>query len=402
MATTLRRRPPNGGPDMDPCTLFRATVNSAGTRRVQGWQLSSFCQWAKTTPEDFLQRAEKNRRVAEDTILKYLFTLRERMDQGKMAPGTVKGYIGPIVKFLRVNDAPINRDRVYAFIPQDPGTAEDRLPTREEKQRAAADSDPRLRLYVKMAASSGIRVGAVGGEEGSKTAPGAWMKLKHLAPIERGGKIVAARLDVYPWSPKDKHYTFISGEAWDEWEHYRKYREANGEKIGPESPIFRNLFQRNRAGEDIRPVGVAAFRVQIYKRFNKLGLGGSGFMPTHGFRKDFKTSLERAGVKSLHVEMLMGHNVGLAANYYRPEEKDILGDYLKAIPFLTILGTPGDVAEAGEKMKAMEERLRLLEAERLQAEPYKRTTLQLAAALETILDTRPELKPIIKMALEKT
>jgi predicted ATP-dependent Lon-type protease len=34
--------------------------------------------------------------------------------------------------------------------------------------------------------------------------------------------------------------------------------------------------------------------------------------------------------------MLMGHNTGLAINYYRPNENEILDDYLKAIPILTI------------------------------------------------------------------
>jgi hypothetical protein len=42
-------------------------------------------------------------------------------------------------------------------------------------------------------------------------------------------------------------------------------------------------------------------------------------------------------MKSLHVEMLMGHNVGLADNYYRPTSQEILQDYLKAVPELTIL-----------------------------------------------------------------
>ena len=49
---------------------------------------------------------------------------------------------------------------------------------------------------------------------------------------------------------------------------------------------------------------------------------------SHGLRKFFKTQCEQAGMKSLHVEMLMGHNVGLASNYYRPPESDLLEDYM--------------------------------------------------------------------------
>ena len=42
-------------------------------------------------------------------------------------------------------------------------------------------------------------------------------------------------------------------------------------------------------------------------------------------------------MKSLHIEMLMGHDTGLAENYYRPSEQEILQDYLHAVPDLTIL-----------------------------------------------------------------
>lgn len=59
------------------------------------------------------------------------------------------------------------------------------------------------------------------------------------------------------------------------------------------------------------------------------------FQADHGFRKFFKSTAERH-MKSLHVEMLMGHDVGLAENYYRPTEADLLTDYARAIPELTI------------------------------------------------------------------
>ena len=38
----------------------------------------------------------------------------------------------------------------------------------------------------------------------------------------------------------------------------------------------------------------------------------------------------------LHVEMLMGHDTGLSMSYYRPSEKTLLEDYLKAVDLLTI------------------------------------------------------------------
>jgi len=56
----------------------------------------------------------------------------------------------------------------------------------------------------------------------------------------------------------------------------------------------------------------------------------------HGFRKAFKTICENAGMKSINIELLLGHNIGISGSYYKPTEKEVLQDYLKAVDFLTI------------------------------------------------------------------
>jgi hypothetical protein len=56
----------------------------------------------------------------------------------------------------------------------------------------------------------------------------------------------------------------------------------------------------------------------------------------HGFRKFFKTQTERV-MKSLNVEILMGHDIGLANSYYKPSEQELLDDYIKAVDLLQVL-----------------------------------------------------------------
>ena len=41
-------------------------------------------------------------------------------------------------------------------------------------------------------------------------------------------------------------------------------------------------------------------------------------------------------MKPANVEVLMGHSIGISDSYYRPSDKDILDDYLKAVDLLTI------------------------------------------------------------------
>jgi integrase len=59
-------------------------------------------------------------------------------------------------------------------------------------------------------------------------------------------------------------------------------------------------------------------------------------MLAHGFRKFFNTQLVTVGINPLIKELLMGHEVGLEASYYRPEEAAIEREYRKAIDSLTI------------------------------------------------------------------
>ncbi|HEX5975927.1 MAG TPA: hypothetical protein VFY68_01555 [Nitrososphaeraceae archaeon] len=60
------------------------------------------------------------------------------------------------------------------------------------------------------------------------------------------------------------------------------------------------------------------------------------YKATHGLRKFFINAADSAGMKYLHIEYLMGHDIGITGNYRRFQEQKLLNDYLKAVAFLTI------------------------------------------------------------------
>ena len=66
------------------------------------------------------------------------------------------------------------------------------------------------------------------------------------------------------------------------------------------------------------------------------GIKRHEFQADHRFRKWFKTRCELAGMKSINIEILMGHSIGISDSYYRATENEILQDYLKSMDFLTI------------------------------------------------------------------
>lgn len=129
------------------------------------------------------------------------------------------------------------------------------------------------------------------------------------------------------------------------------FRQSYGENIIPNSWLMRNTWKKvdvkqgSRAGLARKPINFQssgireligrAWHIQNIRGMLEEGEKKHEFKSTHGFRKFFKSNCEQV-MKSLHVEMLMGHNTGLAKNYYRPNENEILEDYLKAINILTI------------------------------------------------------------------
>ena len=74
----------------------------------------------------------------------------------------------------------------------------------------------------------------------------------------------------------------------------------------------------------------------------------------HGFRKFYKSRAEQV-MKPINVEITMGHDIGVSASYYKPTEREVMEDYLKAVDSLTIntdkVVLQKQVAELKEKSK---------------------------------------------------
>lgn len=58
--------------------------------------------------------------------------------------------------------------------------------------------------------------------------------------------------------------------------------------------------------------------------------------PCHSFRIFAVTQMQRSKVDKTIREMLIGHSTGLDKAYYKPQEEEILQEYLKAVDLLTI------------------------------------------------------------------
>jgi integrase len=165
-----------------------------------------------------------------------------------------------------------------------------------------------------------------------------------------------AQLEVYG-GERDEYFSFITPEAYIALKDYMDFRELHGEKITGESWLIRDTWQKidKRHGHNIglainpKRLDSEGIRKLIYDAWKVQGVTikktdsenrNHEFKSSHGFRKFFETHAMQV-MYSSNVELLMGHSssMGLKKNYYKPTEKMLQDDYVKAVNLLTLNNT---------------------------------------------------------------
>lgn len=279
-------------------------------------------------------------------IIDFIYFQKQRVLNKEITETTINNYIKPLKTFCDMNNIILNWKYIRKGVPKGRKSALDRIPQVSEVKKLLRASDIRLKPIISVMLSSGIRVGA-------------WdeLKWKNVIPIkdEKTENIIAAKLLVYP-GDEEEYYTFITSEAWNYLKEWMDFRSSHGENITGESWIMRDIWQitdlpthggQIRLASHPQKLTVGAIKnivyralrsQQIIKKLDKENGDGTRheFKMMHGFRKAFKTICENAGMKSINIELLLGHNIGVSSSYYKPTEKEVLQDYLKAVDSLTI------------------------------------------------------------------
>ena len=122
--------------------------------------------------------------------------------------------------------------KVKIGMPKVKEQADDRAPTLIEIKKLIEYPDIRVKPIVYTMISSGIRIGAFD-----------YLKWKHIIPIEREGKIVAAKIIVYAGEP-EQYFSFITPEAYNSLKEWMDYRASYGERINGNSWLMRDIWQK--------------------------------------------------------------------------------------------------------------------------------------------------------------
>jgi integrase len=268
-------------------------------------------------------------KVIEQQIIDYIISL------DGLARATKSLRLAAIVSFYSINDVILNRKRLSKFLGPKQKAIKDRPYTLDEISNMLTVSDEWMRVIVLVLASTGMRLGGL-----------AALKIGNIHKIE---EYHLYRITVYEAS-SEEYICFTTPEAAAAIDFYLGLRERCGEKLKPESPLIRKEFDR------LEPLSVSCpkpIRIRSYDSIiqdmleqagvTKIELSIEGkrqyrkvVARTIGFRKLVNTTMVRCKVDPLIKEMLLGHHTGLEENYYRPEEQDLLDQYLKCADMLTV------------------------------------------------------------------
>ena len=297
------------------------------------------------SPDQFIQTVSRDPKAFETDFVKFIAEV-----SGTSASSTTAFWRDSLRRFLEINRVKgVDWDYVNQFIPKVRKSGQDRAPTLEEIRKVVAVADLRTKCLILFLTSSGARIGSI-----------EYLRWRDIQEVEfEGWKL--AKVTIYRGEPEE-YDTFASPECYEYLLKYREVREKVGEAITPSSPVFvREVNKRKFDQRKVKPVGVRTLKNQMGELLNQMKMREKltdtknyrsyEWKQCHSFRKFFKTRMEMSGVKPIITEMLMGHTIGVSGSYMKPTQDEMVSEYVKAIPNLTILGASGERGDRNAEFK---------------------------------------------------
>jgi integrase len=270
---------------------------------------------------------------------------------------SVSAYVTALKSFYEFNEYTINWKRIAHYTGPGISATPDRAYEHSEIKRMLDIADERERVIILLQCSTGMREGAL-----------PFIKLGDLSKIEKEDGISIYQITVYRGYKKDQYITYCNPECYEAINSYLEFRKRFGEqKMDPETFLLREQFDitdpeqarelkiivNEKTGRVVSSISEATIRHIVFKLALKVGLrtkintkdNNSLFAKRnrhsnqlcHALRKFAISNMIRAKLEYNARERLVGHRVpGLDIHYDRRNQDEILDEYVKAIPYLTI------------------------------------------------------------------
>ncbi len=264
----------------------------------------------------------------EQMVIKHIIHSR---DFKKLSRASIEAECTAIFHFCEMNDLVMNKKKIKRFLPPDESTHDDRLYTDDEMQRIITECSKREGVIILLMTSGGIRIGAINK-----------LKVKDLELVKTPEGYQTFEITVDRDSKPETYWTTCTFECFTAVGDYLLQRERDGEgPVKPTSPLIREHHDTRDVFRMTAPRKVAddSIRYTVRQVLKRSGVYVNAVKKqmSHSFRKNFKPVCEQSGMKSLYVEMLMGHREALVKSYMRPKDMDVIQDYIThAADLLTV------------------------------------------------------------------
>jgi hypothetical protein len=330
----------------NPMAVFLYGVKSPESKRQYPRRFKMFLDFLhlpgdlQDQAKKFLRNAKANPKWVQDNLIEFISYQNERAKRGAISVSTIPNYYRATKLFCEMDDVVLAWKKIARGMERVRKAANDRAPTLEEIQRVIEYPDRRIKPIVFTMVSSGIRIGSWD-----------YLRWKHISPVTNDkDEVIAAKLIVYAGDPEE-YYTFLTPEAYNSLKDWMDFRSSYGENITEESWVMRDIWQttnityganlglatcpKKLKSSGIKRLLERALWEQDVRHPLQKGAKRHEWKAAHGFRKFYKSRAEQV-MKPINVEITMSHNIGVSASYYKPTEREVIEDYLKAVDSLTI------------------------------------------------------------------
>ena len=300
---------------------FVNSINSEQTRQTYEYSLSKFLKYYQMNLDSFLTLPQQE---ISNIIINYLVNKKISRQYKIVIFSSIK-------HACEMNDVILNWKKLKRFIKSDKTdnsiNGKDRGYTHEEIQTILQFSDQRLKTAFLVLASTGIRIGAL-----------QTIRIGDLERIDNLYKVIVYRGDT------EQYITFTTPECSKAIDTYLEFRKKRGERITQDSFLMVRKFSQvtELKGKPFKGKSLGGI---LQDCIDNTGLREVDHdnpykrkeIPIfHAFRKFYTKQLVDSKLNPEIREMLLGHKIGLASAYYKPTEQDMLNEYYKGIPLLTI------------------------------------------------------------------
>jgi integrase len=270
------------------------------------------------------------RKDADACLLRFVSALRE----GGLAPKSILLYLSGLRSWLDLHEIKYSPAKLRRFLPKKQPVKDQRPLRKPEVKLIINAMRPSKRLALWTMWACGLRIEEainlrVGDVDLSSTPPRLYV---------RKSKTLAGRRVV-----------FIPGDLAQALAEHVKGRR-------PDDYLFPSEKGAAYRMSDDR------FRIAFYGALRRLGLNkrdpsGRGWIYSpHSLRRGYETALINAGCPAIVVSMLMGHDLGTEASYFKPSERELAETWSKYENALRL-----DVdTEADERVALLEKRVEVL------------------------------------------